>query len=200
MPTSTQDREKPQSWTPAVLVLVASALFGYLVLPYWSGARGPQSALVGQVAPDFSLEIFHGSDSGTRIKLSALRGNVVVLDFWASWCRPCAVQAGILRDLVPRHPDDVVFVGVNTSDNPERAREFAERSQLPYIAVFDSGEGEVANAYGASSLPTLVIIDADGRVVSAASGVMSASELEAAISDAANSRAAGAEPAESTPG
>jgi cytochrome c biogenesis protein CcmG, thiol:disulfide interchange protein DsbE len=185
MPTMTEDREKaaPQSWTPAVLVLIASALFGYLVLPYWSGSHGPRSALVGQAAPDFSLPIFHGSEGDSRIKLSALRGNVVVLDFWASWCRPCAVQAGILRDLVPRHPDDVVFVGVNTNDNPERAREFAERSQLPYVAVLDSGE--VADAYGASSLPTLVIIDANGRVVSAAAGVMSARELEAAITEAA---------------
>jgi len=200
MPTSSDDREKaaPQSWTPAVLVLVASALFGYLVLPYWSGSRIPQSALVGQVAPDFSLPIFHGSDAGSRIKLSALRGNVVVLDFWASWCRPCAVQTGILTDLVPRHARDVVFVGVNTADNPERAREFAERAQLPYVAVLDSGE--VADAYGASSLPTLVIIDPQGRVVSAASRVMSAAELEAAISQAANSQAASAEPTESPPG
>lgn len=200
MATTTNDRERTtsQSWTPAVLVLVASALFGYLVLPYWSGSRGPQSALIGQIAPDFSLEIFHGSEGQSRIKLSALRGNVVVLDFWASWCRPCAVQAGILKDLVPRHPDDVVVVGVNTSDNLERAREFAERSELPYVAVLDSGE--VANAYGASSLPTLVIIDAQGRVVSTASRVMSASELEDAISQAANSRAASAEPAESPPG
>jgi cytochrome c biogenesis protein CcmG, thiol:disulfide interchange protein DsbE len=189
MPTSTHANEKaaPQSWTPAVLVLIASALFGYLVLPYWSGGRGPRSPLVGQAAPDFSLKIFHGSDDGSRIKLSALRGNVVVLDFWASWCRPCAAQAAILKDVVPRHPDDVVFVGVNTSDNPERAREFAERAQLPYIAVLDSGEGEVADAYGASSLPTLVVIDAAGRVVSAGAGVMSASELEAAIAEAAAS-------------
>jgi peroxiredoxin len=200
MPTSTDDRERtaPKSWTPAVLVLVASALFGYLVLPYWSPSRGARSALVGQVAPDFTLPIFHGSESDTRIKLSALRGHVVVLDFWASWCRPCAVQAGILSDLVPRHPDDVVFVGVNTADNPERAREFAQRSELPYVAVLDSGE--VADAYGASSLPTLVIIDAQGRVVSAASRVMSASELEDAISQAASSRAASADPAASPPG
>jgi cytochrome c biogenesis protein CcmG, thiol:disulfide interchange protein DsbE len=177
-PRAAQERA-PHSWTPAVLVLLASAVFGFLVLPYWSGARAPESALVGQLAPDFSLPIFHGGDRDSRIKLSALRGHVVVLDFWASWCRPCAVQAGILSELLPRHPEDVVFVGVNTADNPARASEFAERSKLPYIAVLDSGE--VAEAYGASSLPTLVVIDASGRVVSAASRVMSASELEAAI-------------------
>lgn len=178
------EKGAPHSWTPAVLVLLASALFGYLVLPYWSGTHVARSALVGQVAPDFSLPIFHGGDSSSRIKLSALKGNVVVLDFWASWCRPCAQQAMILRDVVPRHPSDVVFVGVNTSDTPDRARAAAERANLPYVAVLDSGE--VADAYGASALPTLVVIDASGRVVSAASGVMSATELEDAIAQAAD--------------
>ena len=184
---SNRDSEKTepqQSWTPAVLVLIASVLFGYLVLPYWSGTAPSFSPLVGQAAPDFSLPVFHGGgDDVSRIKLSALRGNVVVLDFWASWCRPCVVQSGILSDMVPRLSDDVVFVGVNTADNPARAREFASQHQLPYATVLDTGE--VADAYAARSLPTLVVIDAEGRISSAASRVMSADEVEAAIADAA---------------
>src|SRR5262245_49475637 len=159
-------KSEQQSWTPAVLVLAASVLFGYLVLPYWSGGVRSSSPLVGQAAPDFSLPVFHGGDDSSRIKLSALKGNVVVLDFWASWCRPCAVQSSILSGMAPHLGDDVVLVGVNTADNPIRAREFAEREQLPYAAVLDTGE--VAEAYGASSLPTLVVIDPSGRVVSAA--------------------------------
>ena len=196
MVASEGSKNKQQSWTPAVLVLLASALFGFLVLPYWSSGVQSSSPLVGQAAPDFSLPIFHtgdaaqtgdapaGGDDSSRIKLSALRGNVVVLDFWASWCRPCAVQSSILSDMVPHLADDVVLVGVNTADNPTRAREFAERQNLPYAAVLDTGE--VAEAYGANSLPTLVVIDASGRVVSAASRVMSASEVEKAIAKAAS--------------
>ncbi len=184
-----QPKSERKSWAPAVFVLLASALFGYLVLPYWSSGSMSQSPLVGQAAPDFSLPVFHGGgEDTTRIKLSALRGNVVVLDFWASWCRPCAVQTSILRDMVPQQGESVVFVAVNTADNPDRAREFAEREKLPYVAVLDT-EG-VAEAYGASSLPTLVVIDPSGRVVSAASRVMSAAEVEKAIAKAAKASAA----------
>ena len=184
---SDKDRTKPQqSWTPAALVLLASALFGYLVLPYWSGSAAPKSALVGQTAPDFSLPVFHGGTAvASRLELSSLRGNVVVLDFWASWCRPCTVQSGILSDMAPHQPDSVVFVGVNTADNPSRAREFVEQQKLPYAAVLDTGE--VAEAYGANSLPTLVVIDPSGRVVSLASRVMSAGEVEKAIAKASES-------------
>jgi len=183
---SERAKSEQQSWTPAVLVLLASALFGFLVLPYLSGGVASKSALVGQVAPDFSLPVFHGGgDDPSRIKLSALRGNVVVLDFWASWCRPCTVQASILSAMLPRQGEHVVFVGVNTSDNPERARESAERQKLPYVAVLDT-DG-IADAYGASSLPTLVVIDPNGRVVSAISGVMSEAEVEKAIAQASES-------------
>lgn len=172
------------SWLPAALVLLASAIIGYAVLPLLSRSTAPVSPLVGQAAPDFSLPVFHGGDAGSRISLSALQGNVVVLDFWASWCRPCVVQAGILSDVVPRHASaKVVFVGVNTADNPERAREFASQHQLPYVTVLDTAG--VADAYGASSLPTMVVIDAEGRISSAASRVMSAGEVEAAIAEAA---------------
>ena len=168
-----------QSWSPLAWVLVASAFFGYAVLPYFSRNAARSSALVGQPAPDFSLPVLHGGDAGSRIQLSALAGHVVVLDFWASWCKPCVAQAGILSAMAPRLGDGVMLVGVNTSDNPERARQFAEKHELPYPVVLDGGEA--ANAYGANNLPTLIVIDRQGRVSSTAAGVMSESELESAI-------------------
>jgi thiol-disulfide isomerase/thioredoxin len=183
MSTRPSPNADQQSWTPALLVLLASALFGYLVLPYWARSGASSSPLVGQIAPDFSLPVLHGGDETSRLELSALRGNVVVLDFWASWCRPCAVQASILSKMAPQQANSVMFVGVNTADNADRARAYAEREQLPYVAVLDSGE--VAEAYGANNLPTLVVIAPDGRVVSAESGVMTAAELEALIAKAA---------------
>ena len=167
-------------------VFIASALFGYAVLPYLSRHASKTGALIGQPAPDFSLPVFHGGDADSRIQLSSLAGHVVVLDFWASWCKPCTAQARILSAVAPRHAAaKVVFVGVNTADNPGRAREFARAHALPYPSVLDTDTGETADAYGASSLPTLVVIDATGKVTSLASRIMSSEEIEAAIVQAA---------------
>jgi cytochrome c biogenesis protein CcmG/thiol:disulfide interchange protein DsbE len=165
---------------------LASALFGYLILPQLSRQVSSTGKLVGTPAPEFSLPILHGGDPQSRISLHALAGNVVVLDFWASWCKPCVAQARILSELAPRHAaENVVFVGVNTADNPDRAQAFASAHQLPYPSVFDSGD-EVANAYGAQSLPTLVVIDPAGNIADVNVGVLSGAEIEQAL------RAAGA--------
>jgi cytochrome c biogenesis protein CcmG, thiol:disulfide interchange protein DsbE len=168
------------SWLPA-LVLVGAAVLGYAVLPTVSRRVSPTARMIGEPAPDFSLPVFHGGDAGSRIRLSALQGNIVILDFWASWCKPCQAQARILSALAPRHEGgNVMFVGVNTSDNPERAAAFAASHQLPYPSVLDEGDA-VANAYGASSLPTLVVIDAAGKVSDVTLGVLSAEEIDSAI-------------------
>lgn len=179
---TTQDPR--QGFTFVALTLVAAILFGYVVLPRLSERLGPQSALVGAAAPDFSLPVLHGSDADRRVLLSALRGKVVLLDFWASWCRPCIAQSQILSAIVPEYQGQgVVFVGVNTADDARSARAFAEAHALPYTTVID--DGLTARAYGASSLPTIVVIDANGKVTKAVSKVMSEGELKAALDDAA---------------
>jgi thiol-disulfide isomerase/thioredoxin len=173
-------------------VLVAAAIFGYLALPYLSRQVSPSGKLLGSPAPDFSLPVIHGGlnsgssggDPPSRIALHALTGNVVVLDFWASWCKPCVAQSRILSEIAPRHAaDKVMFVGINTADNAERAEAFAKSHDLPYPSVFDGGE--VADAYGAQSLPTLVVIDPAGRIADVNVGVLGPSELEDAIQAAA---------------
>jgi peroxiredoxin len=170
-------------WTFALLTLAAALLFGYVVLPRFSRHLGPESALVGTAAPDFSLPVLHGGDPDNRVLLSALRGKVVLLDFWASWCQPCSEQSRILSRLAPGYKDkDVVFVGVNTADDAAQAAAFAQTHALPYTTVLD--DGNTAQAYGASSLPTIVVIDPAGKVTSAASRVMGASEVEEAIAAA----------------
>ena len=186
MKEKTHSEGRRSSWLTPVLVLLASALFGYLVLPQLSRQVSPNAQLLGQPAPEFSLPVIHGGDTSSRISLHALAGNVVVLDFWASWCKPCVAQSRILSQLAPQHAaQKVMFVGINTADSPDRAEAFARSHDLPYPSVLDAGE--VADAYGAQSLPTLVIIDPTGHVSDVSVGVLGAADLEAAIA-AASSR------------
>jgi cytochrome c biogenesis protein CcmG/thiol:disulfide interchange protein DsbE len=161
---------------PTIVALVAlSVLFGFAILP----RLFPETTLVGRVAPDFSLDVVTGGSEGDRIHLSELKGQAVLLDFWATWCEPCQVVAPILDRISRKHlGKGLVVVGVNTSDQPGRAPAFARKKGLSYPMVYDEGD-DVAQRYGVSNLPTLVLIDRLGNVVAVRAGL----EDEGAIED-----------------
>jgi thiol-disulfide isomerase/thioredoxin len=108
----------------------------------------------------------------------------VVLDFWASWCPPCRAQAPII-DEVSRtlQGKGVQVVGVNTGDELVNAQKFIKMTGLSYPSVFDTS-GQVARAFGATQLPTLVLIDPEGNVVSVQARTVTADELLDLIDDA----------------
>ncbi len=170
-----------QLWTFLGLAVLACAIFGYAVLPYLDPGR---SRLVNGTAPDFTLEVVAGGQAGNRISLADFRGHVVVLDFWASWCPPCRAQAPII-DRVAKHYDGqpVSVIGVNTSDHEQAARAFWDKAGLSYVSVLDE-TGKVARAFGAQELPTLVVINAAGKVTFAGARVVTEPELKALIEEA----------------
>lgn len=166
-----------------VLVLLSCSAFGYVVLPYFSSGLATPSPLAGVEAPDFSLPILHGGSPGDRIHLAELRGEVVLLDFWASWCTPCVAQSRVLSELTKMPGgEDLHLVGINTADDPERGRQFAQDHALPYPNVLDTGG--VAEAYGAGSLPTLVVIDSRGKISNVISRVVGLERLESELAAA----------------
>lgn len=162
----------------AVTLLALSVLVGFALLPrLFPGGR---SAFVGKPAPDFALEILHNGDAGDRIRLAELKGRPVLLDFWATWCKPCQIGAPVLDRVYRRLKDKgVVVVGINTSDpqGREMARPFAEAKKLSYPIVFDDGD-EVAARYGVTTLPTVVLIDAEGNIVAIRTGLADEGTLE----------------------
>ncbi len=168
-----------QAWVTGALVLVTSLFFGLVILP----KIGNNSALVGSPAPDFTLPVIHQGEAGSRLHLADLRGKTVVLDFWASWCPPCREQAPILDAFAQRAGGEVKVIGVNTSDAPEQAQAFLQSSGLRYPSVVDH-TGAVGQAYGATALPTLVVIAPSGKVAAVRQRVVRARELGEIVADA----------------
>jgi cytochrome c biogenesis protein CcmG/thiol:disulfide interchange protein DsbE len=163
-----------QAWFLAVVALVVALLFAFVVLPKLD-PKAP--SLVGQAAPGFGLDLLRGGDAGDRVRLEDLRGQVVVLDFWASWCKPCEEQAAILEQVSQEvSGEDVYVLGVATSDSPEAARRFLESHDSSYPSAYDQGNA-TANAYGVSVLPTLVVIDPMGKVADVHTRVVGKREL-----------------------
>lgn len=149
-----------QAWVLGAVAAGLVLLFAFVVLPYVDPARAPEGK-----APDFALSVIHGDDVGQRIRLSDLKGMVVVLDFWASWCGPCKKQMPILDRVAANYEKErVMVVGVNTDAELEQAREYLRAQPTSYPSVFDE-QGSVSQAYGVSQLPTLVVVDAAGQVV-----------------------------------
>jgi len=121
--------------------------------------QGQNRVAVGDLAPDFELHDMEGMSW----ELSALRGKVVLLNFWASWCGPCRQEMPHLEGLHRRFAGEgLVVLGIN--DEPlERAREFLDNIGMTFPNVHTS-DGRVFRQYGIDALPTSLIVDRFGRV------------------------------------
>jgi thiol-disulfide isomerase/thioredoxin len=172
-------RDVRQAWVLGAVAVTLVMLFGLVVLPYVDPAKG-----TGETAQDFSLEVIHGGDPGNRIRLQDLRGQVVVLDFWASWCKPCREQSPIVDAVAKRFAkDDVVVVGVNTGDRRSLAEAFLQKHPVSYASVIDE-DGKASAAFGVSRLPTIVVVDREGQITYSAAQLVSATTLSEVVSDA----------------
>ncbi len=160
-------------------LIALSAVFGMFVMPRLSPAGG---RLLNKPAPDFTLPVVVGGEPGARQRLSDLQGKVVVLDFWATWCPPCEIQAPILDRIARNHPEDVVVLGINVGEPPEVVKRHVLQKGLSYPMLADL-EGDVQGLYRAGTLPTLVVIDREGKVVHYVQSVVREETLERAIRD-----------------
>jgi cytochrome c biogenesis protein CcmG, thiol:disulfide interchange protein DsbE len=173
-----------QAWVSVAALALVVVMFFAVIVPFLRRSDGDR---LPEFAPDFSLEVIHGGDPGNRVRLSDLRGKAVVLDFWASWCKPCAEQMPIVDKVAARFQGkDVVVVGVNTSDSRNEALQFLRARSSSYPSVFDE-DGAVMRAYGISTLPVVIVVDKTGRVRAFRKRVVSESELEGLVASALSS-------------
>jgi peroxiredoxin len=131
------------------VVLAAGALFSA------QAATTPSSG-----APDFTLP----SLGGPNLRLQEQRGQVVMVNFWATWCGPCRVEMPHLARLYEKYRGSgfVVFA-VNIDEDPRKAADLATKLGLRFPVLLDT-EKKVSRMYDLSTMPSTVLIDRDGRV------------------------------------
>ena len=118
------------------------------------------SGLVGQLAPDFVLK----SASGDNLRLSEFRGDVVMINFWATWCGPCRQEMPLLDELYSQY-QRVGFnlLGVNIDDDSGKAMNMIAELGVSFPVLFDTHK-EVSKLYAVDAMPVTILVDRDGMV------------------------------------
>lgn len=118
------------------------------------------AAVAAEKAPNFSLQDLDGK----TVSLSQLKGKVVFLDFWASWCPPCRRSIPAVEALYERYAKDprVAVMGVNVENKPDATRTFAQKNGMKYRILVD--DGAASRAYRVSGIPAFFTIGPDGTM------------------------------------
>ena len=134
------------------------ATLGFLPFDVWSmGSRVPT---VGMQAEDFSLTDLEGKSQS----LSQYRGKIVLVNFWATWCKPCRTEMPAMQASFDKlHDKGFVVLAVNELEDDARVREYIKLYGYTYPVLMDR-DNKVANQFGVFGLPVSVFIDQEGRV------------------------------------
>lgn len=132
------------------------------------------------LAPDFTV---YDAD-GNETRLSDLRGKPVVVNFWASWCAPCKSEMPDFEDAVLQYGEEIHFMMVNMTDGSretvETAKSFVEMEGYTFPVYYDT-DYSAAITYGVNTIPASYFIDADGRAVARAAGMLDRETLQVGI-------------------
>ena len=155
--------------------LVIAALALWQLQPSGAGLVSAHSG--ADTAPEFHLESLEGLD----FRLADFEGRILVLEFWATWCGPCRLQAEILADLYGDvGGSDVEFLAIDLGEARDTVEAFVREDPFPYPVLLDPNETQ-GISYGIYALPTVVVIDPHGQVRFTQPGITDRRTLEKVI-------------------
>lgn len=175
------DRKTTWRGLMALLLVVGIAWIALSRVPDEEApARGdhPPSPQAGFAAPDFTLE----TRDGETISLSDLRGQVVLINFWATWCPPCREELPVIQATY-QNSDDLAVLGVNFQEGLTNVKPFVEKEGLTFPVLLDE-KGQVAAMYRTRSLPTSFFLNPDGIITAVHIGPMTANDVDNYVTQA----------------
>ena len=145
-----------------------------------AAAKGANTEATVGSRPEFRLKGLDGRALGPR----DFPGQVVVVDFWATWCGPCQIQARILESMVGDYKGKgVQFLAANVGEDEATVKGFLQKKPFPYPVLLDPDDS-VSSDLGVYALPTLMIIDKKGKIAYIQPGVADAPTLRKVLKDA----------------
>lgn len=190
------EKRKPRSRKRSIITFVIVSLLNVgLLVVLWTQLLTPRSGqsqidssstigfvsspLLGKSAPDFTLPVLNGS--GT-LHLASLKGKVVMVNFWASWCEPCQQEASALQQAWTKwQSKGVVLLGVDGAESESDALNFVHQHGITYQSVRDTIDGGTAISYGATANPETFFINQDGIVVARWIGPINEQNVQAEL-------------------
>lgn len=141
-----------------LFILLALIVTGSVVFKKVKIFSLEKKAEIGKPAPDFELKDFNGK----KWKLEHLKGKIVVLNFWASWCNDCKEEKKSLQAYIDKNgtSDDLVFLTVLYRDNSSGVKEFIKNARYSFPVLID--DGDVSSLYGVKGVPETFLIDKKG--------------------------------------
>jgi thiol-disulfide isomerase/thioredoxin len=138
----------------------------------------PAVPQVNSPAPDFELQ----SLDGTPVSLSSLRGRVVLVNFWATWCGPCRLEMPLLQDAQNRYQDKLEVLAVNNNESSQTIKSFVNDLGLRLQVLLDPG-AKIAQQYRVRGFPTTIFIDPEGTTRYEHIGVLNQDTLNGYLAD-----------------